>query len=83
MKILRIFGVLCVLACFAAVAQGQQFDVAVGLSTVSSQAATINSSGLYVPNAGGGAYPVFSGDFLFFHSIGVGGEVTWRASQDV
>ncbi len=29
----------------------------------------------------GGAYPAFSGDFLFI-SFGVMGEVSWRASQN-
>lgn len=31
---------------------------------------------------GGGAYPVFSADFLFKNHFGVGGEVAWRAHQN-
>ncbi len=83
MKKLVLFAGVCALLCLSGAAQAQEFDVAAGVSTVSSKSATINSSGLYVPDAGGGAYPVFSGDFLFFHSFGVGGEVTWRASQGI
>ncbi len=36
-----------------------------------------------MPNVGGGAFPGFSGDFLFFHGFGVGAEVNWRASQNL
>ncbi len=83
MKKLALFAGVCILVCLTAASQAQQFDVAFGVSTVSSSSATVNSSGIAVPDAGGGAFPGFSGDFLFFHGFGVGGEVNWRASQNL
>ena len=66
----------------AASAFGQQFDVAFGVSTTKSSAATTDpTSGLLFPSDGGGAYPGFSGDFLFHGRLGFEGEINWRASQ--
>ena len=59
-------------------AQAQKVDFAFGLSTVTAPAA--NSSG---PSLTGGTYPGFSGDVLFWHNVGIGGEVYWRATQSI
>ena len=70
--------VLC--ATLAGVAHAQQFDAAFGVSTVTSSDSKV-SNGLFFPSLKGGAYPGFSGDFLFRHNFGVEGDLFWRASQ--
>ncbi len=71
---------LFVLASVAAVAQA---DIAFGMSSVSGPSAS-SATGNYAPqNVGGGAYLGFSGDYLFWHNFGVGGELNWRASQNL
>jgi hypothetical protein len=65
-----------VLAAFSNVAHAQKVDLAFGVSTVEAPAA--NSTG---PSLTGGTYPGFSGDVLFWHNFGIGGEIYWRATQ--
>ncbi|MGP0099139.1 MAG: outer membrane beta-barrel protein [Terriglobales bacterium] len=72
------------LAAFSNWAQAQKIDAAFGVSTIT--AASANSVSPFDPNhtpvsLTGGAYPGFTGDVLFWHNIGVGTEVFWRASQ--
>ncbi len=57
-------------------AHAQKVDFGFGISTVLAPAA--NSSG---PSLSGGTYPGFSGDVLFWHNFGIGGEIYWRATQ--
>jgi len=57
-------------------ARAQKVDIAFGVSTI--EAPSANSTG---PSLTGGTYPGFSGDVLFWHNVGVGAEVYWRASQ--
>jgi len=64
------------MASFSNVAQAQKVDVAFGISTV--EAPDANSTG---PSLKGGTYPGFSGDVLFWHNFGIGGEVFWKATQ--
>jgi hypothetical protein len=66
------------LGAFSNFAQAQKVDFAFGVSTVEAPAA--NSNG---PSLTGGTYPGFSGDVLFWHNFGIGGEVYWRATQSV
>jgi hypothetical protein len=66
------------LAAFSNTAQAQKVDVAFGISTIEAPAA--NSSG---PSLTGGTYPGFSGDVLFWHNFGIGGEIYWKANQSV
>lgn len=75
-------GILLSFACVALAAsstfaQAQKIDVGFGVSTVTAPAA--NSQGL--PSLTGGVYPGFSGDVLFWHNLGIGGEVYWKANQ--
>jgi hypothetical protein len=78
---MRKLVVVAALFVFAAVAAQAQLDVAFGVNTVSGPSAS-SASGNYAPqNIGGGAYPTFSGDYIFWHNMGIGGMVSWRASQ--
>jgi hypothetical protein len=79
---------LVLFACFilvsisAVVAQAQQFDAAFGMSTVTAPSASTAPASFTPQSIGGGAYPVFSADYLFLHNFGIGGEVSWRASRN-
>jgi hypothetical protein len=64
----------------------QTGDVAFGIGTVTSpqpSQSIINSGNFFAPSIGGGAYLSFTGDFLLKHDLGVGGEISWRASQNL
>ena len=62
-------------------ALAQKIDLAFGVSTVDAPGAS-SASGSHAPvSLTGGTYPGFSGDFLFFHNLGIGGEIYWKASQ--
>jgi hypothetical protein len=64
------------------IAQGQSGDVAFGVGTVVAPSASSASGNYYPQSVGGGAFPVFSGDVLFFkHQFGISGNVAWRASR--
>ncbi len=83
MKKLLWIASFCVLCLMATNARAQQIDAAFGVRTLTGTAAA-DATGNYFPQyIGGGAYPTFSGDFLFKHNFGVGGEVSWRARQSV
>ena len=82
-------AILAAFACMALAAlsnsaQAQRMDIAFGISTVDSPAASsvsftdTNHSPVSIT---GGTYPGFSGDVLFFHNAGIGAEVFWKASQ--
>ncbi|MGH9529878.1 MAG: hypothetical protein ACRD2S_08180, partial [Terriglobales bacterium] len=64
-------------------ARAQQFDAAFGFSALTSPAPTTDSSGNFFPSLRGGLYPSFSADVLIKHHIGVEGEFTWRARQNL
>jgi hypothetical protein len=85
-----LFAAFCIILFTAAGARAQQFDVAFGYGTVGGNAATdaspsdIASGNHTMQSIAGGGYPAFSGDFLFFMKyFGVGGNVAWRAHQNV
>lgn len=81
MKQLTWITVVFALCFVGAVAHAQQIDAAFGLGGLTAPSATV-SNGLLFPSERGGAYPVFSADFLLRHRIGVEGEMAWRASQN-
>src|SRR5215472_16366889 len=87
-----LFAASFLLFAITSTARAQQFDVAFGFGTVGGNPASDASaadvlSGSHTPQyIGGGGYPSFSGDFLFFgpnKSLGVGGQVAWRAHQNI
>lgn len=82
LKKISVVAILSALMTIAGTARAQQMDLAFGMGTLSAPSATVNSQGFLLPSLGGGAYPVFSGDLLFYKGqIGVNGEVAWRGSR--
>lgn len=59
-------------------AQAQQFDLSFGVSGL-----TAPSSTATLQTIGGGAYPTFGLDFLFYHNLGVGFNAAFRAKQNL
>jgi len=67
---------------FSNFAQAQRIDMAFGVSTTLAPAASSCSGNCQIQQSlSGGAFPGFSGDVLFWHNLGFGAEVNWRASQ--
>jgi len=69
------------LAAFSNSAQAQRIDIAFGVSTTIAPSASFVDGAEAFPSLSGGAYPGVSGDVLFWHNLGVGAEVFWRASS--
>ena len=75
---MRKFVVVAALVCFAMVgAQAQSVEM--GISTASGS--TANSLNYSPQTIASGAYIHLGGDYPFWHNLGFGGEVSWRASQ--
>jgi len=72
------FVTCCLLCMMVAPVYAQQIDLAFGGGSLASSG---NSLNLATPSEGGGAFVGFNGDALFWHHMGVQGEVNWRASQ--
>ncbi len=84
-QILRTVILLC-FACAAVAslsnfAQAQQADIAFGISTVTAPPLSPSDANHAPVLLNGGTYPGVSGDLLFFHHIGVQGELYWKASR--
>ena len=63
-------------------AHAQRVDAAFGGGTLLAPSADSCSGNCQVPQSlGGGAFLGFSGDVIFWHNLGLGAEVNWRASQ--
>jgi len=69
------------LVAFSNLAQAQKIDFAFGVSTVDAPGASAASGNHQPVSLTGGTYPGFSGDVLFWHNLGLGGEVYWKANQ--
>jgi hypothetical protein len=85
-KLFLLSAAFSVLLLSGSTAFAQQFDLAFGVGTVTGQSATdaLNSADHTPQNIGGGGYPSFSGDFLFYKKyFGAGAEVAWRGHQNV
>lgn len=83
--VVLLFLACAALASLSNVAQAQKIDLAFGVSTIEAPGASACGSSCgnpYFPETlAGGAYPGFSGDVLFWHNLGFGAEVSWRAAQ--
>ena len=89
-KIFLLFAAFFMFFAITSTASAQQFDIAFGVGTVGGNPASDASAndianGTHAPQyIGGGGYPSFSGDFLFYKKyIGIGGEVAWRGHQNL
>lgn len=83
-KLLLLVAASCVFLAITSTAQAQQFDLGFGWGTVEGTSVSNVQSGHIPQTISGGGYPSFMGDFLFWKKyIGVGGEVAWRAHQNV
>jgi hypothetical protein len=84
----KLIATACLGFCIVFLAQGtahaQQVDVFFGANTLTAPGASAaNGSTSYFPQSlTGGFYPTLGGDVLFFHHMGVGGEVSWRGSRN-
>jgi len=59
----------------------QQFDVGFGVGTLFAPSYSLSSTNHSPQSLSGGTYLAAGGDYLFWHHLGVQGEVAWRASQ--
>jgi hypothetical protein len=69
------FALICLLG---SPAHAQQFDLSFGVSGLTAPASTDT-----LQTIGGGAYPTFGLDFLFYHNLGIGFNASFRASQNL
>ncbi len=69
------------LAAFSNLAQAQKIDLAFGVSTLDAPGASAASGNHQPVSLTGGAYTGFSGDVLFYHNLGFGSEIYWKATQ--
>jgi hypothetical protein len=69
------------LAAFSNLAQAQKIDLAFGVSTLDAPGASTASGNHQPVSLTGGAYTGFSGDVLFYHNLGFGSEIYWKATQ--
>jgi hypothetical protein len=83
LRIVFLFTFACfTLATFSNFAQAQKIDVAFGAGTTLAPGASSCSGNCQVPvSLSGGTFLGFSGDVIFWHNLGAGAEVNWRASQ--
>lgn len=70
------------------IAQAQRLDIGFAVSGLNSPSASNGDCPTLDPtcahqdvSVGGGAYVGFNGDVLFWHNLGVGAEINWRATQ--
>lgn len=69
------------LAAFSNLAQAQKIDLAFGVSTLDAPGASAASGNHQPVSLTGGTYTGFSGDVLFYHNLGIGSEIYWKANQ--
>ncbi len=79
MKKLSLFvASFCLFFLLGSTAQAQQFDLSFGVSALTAPASTAT-----LQTMGGGAYPSFGLDFLFYHNLGIGFNAAFRGSQNL
>ena len=66
---------------FSNLAQAQKVDLAFGISTLDAPGASAASGNHQPVPLTGGTYTGFSGDVLFYHNLGIGSEIYWKANQ--
>ncbi|HVH86551.1 MAG TPA: hypothetical protein VM912_07480 [Terriglobales bacterium] len=84
MKKLSALLFLCSYLGLAGALKAQQIDAQFGISGMHTQSATnfdltnVNNSPQSLSN---GTYPSIAADFILIHNLGVGGEISWKASR--
>jgi hypothetical protein len=81
---IAIFSAFCcvILLSLSAQAQLGGGDVAFTMSTVSATSANNAGTDHSPQSVGGGVFPGFSGDIKLLGSLGVGGNISWRATRN-
>lgn len=69
------------LAAFSNTAHAQKIDIGFGVSTMIAPGTSFVDGVENFPSLSGGAYPGVSGDVLFYHNLGIGAEVFWKAGS--
>jgi hypothetical protein len=69
------------LALTSSLAHAQRIDAAVGVGAILAPGASSANSSETPVSLSGGLYPGLSGDVIFWHNLGIGAEIFWRASQ--
>ncbi|HYH00421.1 MAG TPA: hypothetical protein VD837_14910 [Terriglobales bacterium] len=83
MRKLNVLAFICLLVIGVSAARAQQIDAAFGFSTVSAPSAQDAGANFSPQSVGGGTFLSASADFLLKHQLGFGGQVAWRASQNL
>lgn len=89
LRIALLLSLACaVIAAVSMPAQAQRLDIGFALSGLKSASASSGNCPTGDPSCshqnvsvGGGTYIGFNGDVIFWHHMGVGAEINWRASQ--
>ena len=77
-KLALLVTAFCMFFLLGSAAQAQQFDLSFGVSGLTGPDSTAT-----LQTIGGGAYPTFGVDFIFFHNLGVGFNAAFRAKQNL
>jgi outer membrane protein W len=77
-NLLFLVAVFCLILVPASAAHAQQFDLSAGLSAVTAPKSTAT-----LQTVGGGAFPTFGMDFLFFHNAGIEFNAALRAKENL
>lgn len=84
-KFTAVLGVVVSAFLFSqAAAHAQQFDATFGVDTITAPSTNVSSTFLSsTQSISGGAYPIFTADYLFKKNYGIQAEVSWRASRNL
>jgi len=77
-KLFLLVAAFCLILLPGSAAHAQQFDLSFGVSGLTGPSSTAT-----LQTIGGGAYPSFGMDFLFFHNVGVGFNAAFRAHENL
>jgi hypothetical protein len=82
LRIVVLLSFACVaLAAFSNFAQAQKIDIGFGAGTTIAPDASFVDGSEIAPSLKGGTFLGFNGDVLFWHNMGFGAEVNWRAGS--
>lgn len=82
-KVTAVAAMSVLVAVLAGTAAAQQIDAAIGFGTVTGPPADQAGANFQPQTIGGGTFINVGGDILPWHNFGFGGEVAWRAKQNL